>query len=168
VERIYEALSKLASATLVSGLIVIMTLVLNSGQLYPNNSGGDFTPSFFESLLFAVSQLLAVVVSYLMSGVALMGIVVAWADHRRVWMLAIAGTVIVAVFFPATLTFGGSFFAIHPRIGRLIGQNVTLLIYVLSLVPVTLALAFARLRGGGRTTLRAEGDAMLEITRSRL
>ena len=50
----------------------------------------------------------------------------------------------------------------------MIEQNAMLLIYLLSLVPVALALVMARLQGGGRAALRVEADTALEITRSSL
>ena len=163
------ALMRLASATLVIGFIVVVMLTLNSGQLYPNSSGGDLQgSSFLDTLPYAMPQILATTVTYLMDGVAFLGIVVAWADRRQTWMLALIVAALVAVVFPLSLMLAGNFFAIHPRIGQFIGQNATLLIYLLSLVPVALALVMARLQGGGRASLRVEADAALEITRSSL
>ena len=45
-------------------------------------------------------QFLPTIVTYLMDGVAFLGIVVAWADHRRTWMLALIVSVVVALVFP--------------------------------------------------------------------
>jgi uncharacterized membrane protein len=168
VERIYLALTRLASITLVGGLIIVMMLALNSGRLYPDTLGGDFSPSFIERLWYAAPGLLATGVSFLMDGVALLGIVVAWAERQRSWTLALATAVVVAVIFPFALMLGGNFFAIHPRIAQLMGNYATLLIYLLSLVPVALALVMARQGGGERATERERADAALEITRSRL
>ena len=175
VDRIYMALMRLASATLVIGFIVIVMIKINSGQLYPNSSsgdlqyfGGDQQSVFLYTLLYSMPQILAATAAYLMDGVALLGIVVAWADHRRAWTLALIVAVMVALVFPFSFAYAGHFYAIHPRIGSLIEQNALLLVYLLSLVPVALALAMARVQGGGRAALRVEADAALEITRSSL
>ena len=172
-ERIYTALLRLASATLVIGLIFIVMIMLNSGH-YPS-SGGDLqhgyfldTLSFLDTLRYVIPEFLPTIVTYLIDGVAFLGIVVAWVDHRRTWMLALIASVVVALVFPLSLPFALKFYAIHPRIGGLIEQNELLLIYLLSLVPVALALAMARLQGGGRVALRVEADTTLEITRSSL
>ncbi len=166
-ERIYLALMRLASATLLCGLIIVAMIALNSGQLYQNyvlSASG----TFFDTLRNALPGILITSVTFLMDGVALLGIVVAWANRRGAWMLALIAAAVVAIVFPAALMFGGDFFAIHPRIGRLIAQNATLLIFLPSLIPVALALVMALRRGGGRAAMRAEADAALGLTRSRL
>ena len=173
-DRIYTALLRLASATLVIGLIFLVMITLNSGQIYPNlyiSWQGPFTlttGTIFDILRFAIPQLLPTIVTYLMNGVAFLGIIVAWVDGRRVWMLALIVTAAAALVFPLSFVFAGSFFVIHPRIGQFIGQNATFLTYLLSLFPVALALVMARLQGGGRAAVRVEADAALEITRSSL
>lgn len=168
-KRVYTALLRLASATLVIGLIFIVMITLNSGQINPNSSGGDLQQgSFLDTLRYIIPQLLPTIVTYLMDGIACLGIVVAWADYHRTWMLALIVAVVVALAFPLSFAFAGNFFAIHPRIGQFIGQNAIVLIYLLSLVPVALVLVMARLQGGGRAALRAEADSALEITRSLL
>jgi hypothetical protein len=168
VERMYVALTRLATVALVCGLIIVMLLTINSGQLYPPGFFSTGTGGFFGTLRFAIPQYLIVTISFLIDGTAFLGIVVAWADDRQTWMIALLAVVLVALAFPVSLNFAGSFFARHPRIGQLIGQHTTILIYLLSLVPVALTLAFARLRGGWRASVRTEADATLEITRSRL
>ncbi len=169
-ERIYAALSRLSTVALVCGLSIVMTLALNSGQLYPAGFYSSGAGRFLDIAQFAMPQYLTTTISFLIDGTAFLGIVVAWADRRRTWAITLLAVALIVLTFPVALNVAemGGLLARHPRIAQLIGGHATLLIYLMSLVPVALALVMAYQRHGGRTAFRREADAELEITRSRL
>ncbi|HEU0026612.1 MAG TPA: hypothetical protein VFQ25_05805 [Ktedonobacterales bacterium] len=157
-ERMYRALARLSEVTLVAGFINLAMLILSVGQGFVYGGRAD-GPGFLSALLlYDVVLCFRIAVSILMDGVAILAIVVAWADSRRKWLLVLVAAAALPVITPAVILVGPA----------LIRHNPFLVVSAVSLLPVALALAFARLRGGGRATLRAEADATLEITRSRL
>ncbi len=170
VERMYTALARLAAVALVCGFSVVMMLALNSGQLYPAGFYSSGAGRFFDTVQFAIPLYLTTTISFLIDGTAFLGIVVAWADRRRTWAIALLAVMLILLAFPVALNVSemGGLFARHPRIAQLIGGHATLLIYLMSLVPVALALVMAYQRHGGRAAFRREADVELEITRSRL
>lgn len=169
-ERIYRALGWLAAVALLLGLILFVIMTLNSGQLVLSDSSGLRFGAYSNSLIYYAPVILLTFATYLFNGVALFGIAVAWADRRRLWALAMAAAVVVAVLFPFTFTLlfnQVDFYVVHPRVGRWLAQNMTLLIFLFELVPSALALALTWRRGSSAADQK-QADAELEITRTPL
>ena len=168
VERMYRGLARLTEAALVMQFVSLAMIFLRMGVQIPFGAGAE-GPGFLGGVLLYDAVLsFRAAASVLIDGAVILGIVLAWADGRRRWMLALVVAEALFVIVPAVLFTGPDFLAAHPRIRLLIEQNVILLINAASVPPASLALVFARFRGGGRATLRAEADATLEITRSPL
>ncbi len=167
-ERIYKALSRLSQIALVAGLTNLVTLQLNVGQQV-SYGGGPGGPQFFPGLLFySLVGVFHVAVSALLAGIPLLGLIVAWADYRRRWILTLAIALLVVPLTQAGLMIAPAFLITHPRVEQLLGEGSLFLLYGTPLLPVALAVVFAHMRGGGRAALRAEADTTLEITRSPL
>ncbi|HZC05024.1 MAG TPA: hypothetical protein VE338_05225 [Ktedonobacterales bacterium] len=103
-DRLYKALAWLAGIALVVGLaraILMWTLAINTlGQ----GNGVFQTVSLFSVFLSDVSaaraQEILSVANLFVSGVTVMALVIAWADQRRGWLIALIVAALVAMVWP--------------------------------------------------------------------
>lgn len=103
-ERLYKALMWLSGLTLVVGLVkavLMWTLAINTLGL---GDGVFQTDSPFSMFLANVSasraQEILVVANLLVGGVTVMALVIAWADRRRGWLIALIIAALVALVWP--------------------------------------------------------------------
>lgn len=103
-ERLYKALAWLAGLALVVGLakaLLMWTLAINTLGL---GDGVYQTDSLFSVFLSNVSagraQEILVVANLLVGGVTVMALVIAWADRRRGWLIALIIAALVALAWP--------------------------------------------------------------------
>lgn len=179
-ERIYRGLMWVAGVALTAGLIQSVWLMSNHGQLYNGGWQSDSANSAVfgwlnvNMLVNLAPAILLNFIADLLFGATLLAIVVAWADHRWQWLVALVVTLAAAfcsVYAFAVVAQSPSFALVHPRVAAFIQVNATLIEYLLDILPCALAVVMTW-RSVKWTQLRkqarAAADAELEITRSRL
>lgn len=174
-ERINQALIWLATATLVTGAILLAWLMMNAGQPYAGAQFG-WTPGDNPGIVavFVVSfapVFLVSLTSWIAAGAGILGLTLAWARYRYRWALALGALLLAAALFPIfveILLRNGTFVMVHPRVSGWLGQYDAVFTLLGVLAAPALALVYARREGAGQPLGRIEADAEIGITRSAL
>jgi hypothetical protein len=182
--RLYRALIWLAVVALVVGLpdalLQVMRLNQQSQTIGYGPSSG-LIGSFPAWMLFFGLPAFGALVFALATGVSVLGMVVAWVNPRRSWLVVMLLVTLASILWPYAYQLWN---IVHPSLtppptGGATGQSSTnelfyFSVYAASLVPVVLVLvfsAFSRAYMHARPAdnrLDADADALLGITRSAL
>lgn len=176
-ERIYRSLMWAAIIAVVSGAILtgwVVWITYNQINFISfAHSVLALTPPDAWSLYFSFEfpSLLQSAAFEFLLGVAILATVVAWADRRNSWLVALATLTLVTLIAPYFLTINNPLFELHPRLSQFL-QNYGLQVDCFSrILPCVLAIIMARTNppwDTSRQRTRSLADAELEITRSSL
>jgi hypothetical protein len=182
--RMYRALIWLAVVALIVGLpdalLQLMRLNQQSQAIGYGPSSG-LIGSFPAWMLYFGLPAFGALVFALAAGVSVLGMVVAWVNQRRSWLVVMLLVTLASILWPYAYQLWN---IVHPSLtppptGGATGQSSTnelfyFSVYAASLVPVVLVLvfsAFSRAYMHARPAdnrLDADADALLGITRSAL
>lgn len=184
-KRMYRALIWLAVVAVIAGLV---SASIYAFSLFHNGNGiGYGTTGFTGSLpdwleFFGVGSFFAVT-NTLVAGVVVLGMALAWADHRRGWLIAVLLVTIAVILWPQAQHL---WLLTHPSlvpppvntsVTPSLSDDLTVFsAYAVSLAPVLLLLVFALIRRKSATSatsdaasdLASDADDALGITRSAL
>jgi hypothetical protein len=182
--RLYRALIWLAVVALVVGLpdALLQFMRLNQqSQAIGYGPSSGLIGSFPAWMLFFGLPAFGALVFALATGVSVLGMVVAWVNQRRSWLVVMLLVTLASILWPYAYQLWN---IVHPSLtppptGGATGQSSTndlfyFSVYAASLVPVVLVLvfsAFSRAYMHARPAdnrLDADADALLGITRSAL
>ncbi len=148
-ERLYKALMWLAGLALVVGLaraLLMWTLAINTlGQGYGVFQTDSLFSVFLSDVSAARAQEILSVANLLVGGVTVMALVIAWADHRRGWLIALIVAALVALVWPLGVEMwdiSGWPFAPqpYPTPVSMVAQIVNDSIFAIPLIPLVMAL----------------------------
>jgi heme exporter protein D len=181
--RMYRALIWLAVVALIVGLpdalLQLMRLNQQSQAIGYGPSSG-LIGSFPAWMLFFGLPAFGALVFALATGVSVLGMVVAWVNQRRSWLVVMLLVTLASILWPYAYQLWN---IVHPSLtppptGGATGQSFTnelfyfFSVYAASLVPVVLVLVFSAFSRADMHTRpadnRLDADAALGITRSAL
>ncbi len=153
--RLYRALIWLAVVALV---VVLANAAIHTFPLFQSSNGIGYGTAGFVGSLADWLELLGIPAFFeaantLVAGVIVLGIVVAWADHRRGWLIVVLLVTIATLLWPQAQQV---WLLTHPSFPppdntvvtpSLSDMLTTFSVYAVSLVPILLLLVFALMRG---------------------
>ncbi|HEX8983152.1 MAG TPA: hypothetical protein VF792_10310 [Ktedonobacterales bacterium] len=155
-ERFYRALRGLTITAIVLG---VLTAGFVFYAYWPPTRVYSAAPTPSLQVLYGLGfQTLQIVAGTLGSGACVMGIVLAWLDHRKRWFVALMIVTFVTHLFPVAV-YAWVFSALNQRIQFL--NSSSEFAFIASLLALALTLLFTRTPQG-----RVDVDDDLGITRS--
>jgi hypothetical protein len=176
-ERIYRGLMWVAGGALVCGVILIWwTNWLQhageqGGYFIYSALGGGFNDNWAGYVVLIAEPLLEPTLEAFLIGAALVAIVVAWAERRYRWLVALVATCALAVVAPIALAVNNPLLITHPRVAELVNTDGPQLANLLRILPCVMAIAMTSISAKWilpRREARTRADAEMEITRSSL
>ena len=148
-ERLYKALVWLAGLALVAGLARALLLWTQANITLTSGLGIDRSQGIFSMFLAIANsgrmlEALAAT-NLLIGGVMVMALVIAWADRRRGWLIALIIVVIIVLAWPAGVQIWDVSGAPmspqpYPTPISLVAQIVNESVYAMPLIPLVMAL----------------------------
>lgn len=157
-ERLYKALMWLSGLALVAGLARVLLLWTQANITLTSGLGIDRSQGIFSMFLTIASsermlEALAAT-NLLIGGVMVMALIVAWADRRRGWLIALIVVVVIALAWPTGVQIwdvSGAPMApqAYPAPISLVAQIVNDSVYAMPLIPLVIALILGLTRHDG-------------------
>lgn len=173
-EKLYKALTWLASVALVCGLVV--AFMVQASPSFPGltlSGARGFAPTFFSALTGNWFMELSLMSTMLTDGAIVLGATVAWMGHRRAWLVALLVVTVLTLIWPAAVqAWQVATFVPQAVTGGSSPQSIStinFMLFAVPLIPVVMALVMTlthrRLTPPSATT---STDAELGIVRSSL
>ena len=159
--RLYGVLAWLASAAFVVGVVkatLFLTQAINTlSPGYGISQSDGLIGVFFKSLGAGVVDDFLSISNMLIAGVMVMAVVVAWADHRRGWLIALLAVMILTVIWPMSIQLlVGAVLSTtpppYPTTISLFAQGGNYSLFLVPLIPVVMALILALTRRNAVTS----------------
>ena len=166
--RLYGVLAWLAGAALVVGVvkaILFLTQAINAfSPGYGITQSDGLIGVFFKSLDDGLVDDFLSIANLLIAGVMVMAVVVAWADHRRGWLIALLAVMALTVVWPMSIQMLiGAILPTtpppYPTTISLFAQGGNYSLFLVPLIPVVMALVLALTRRNAATS-GGQGIAM--------
>lgn len=167
--RLYVVMAWLAGAAFVVGVvkaILFLTQAINAFSPGNGISQSDgLIGVFFKSLDAGRVDDFLSISSLLIGGVMVTAVIVAWADHRRGWLIALLAVMVLTVVWPTSIQMLiGAVVPTtpppYPTTISLFAQGGAYSLFLVPLIPVVMALILALTRRNGADASGAQGIAM--------